>query len=207
MKIELTLIPVTPFTLTPSDICSLFKKGENNINMPFYVSSIKGMLRAASIFGFRSRFGDGYSCEDTFNKTCPELTEKERNVLKTFPCPICKTYGMLGLKGCSLFITNLNEVVEGKELINYRFLFRGPYYISVSQKPLDIVIICDDKFKCSPLVILLGLHYIDKGIIRLGKFKSRGFGIFKVKMKNGELQKLLNNIDILENELKKCLGV
>ncbi|MEM0173976.1 MAG: hypothetical protein QXV69_08565 [Sulfolobaceae archaeon] len=163
------------------------------------------MLRTASIFGFRTLLGDGYSCEDMYNKTCPELTEEERKGLKMFPCPVCKTYGMLRFKGCSFFVKNLNEIVSAREELKYRFLFIGPYLVLVSKKPIDVLVVCNDK--CSHLVILLGLYYVNIGIIRLGRFRSRGLGIFRVEIKDQELQKLFNDVSNLKEELRKCLRV
>ena len=194
IKFEFTLKPVTPFTLTRSDAF-----GES------YISSIKGMLRTASIFGLRTLFGEGYSCEDMYNKTCPELTEEERKRLKIFPCPICRTYGMMGLKGCSFFIENFSEVVNAGKDFYYRFLFRGPYRVLVSEKPIKVLAVCN--YKCSHLIILLGLYYVNAGIIRLGRFKSRGLGVFRVEVEDEELQKLLNDINALREKLRECLEV
>ncbi|BAB67088.1 hypothetical protein [Sulfurisphaera tokodaii] len=195
IKFEFILKPITPFTLTLSDV---FKES--------YISSIKGMFRTASIFGLRTLFGEGYSCEDMYNKTCPELTEEERKGLRVFPCPICRTYGMMGLKGCSFFIENFSEVISAKKNFNYRFLFRGPYNkILVSEKPIKVLAVCN--YTCSHLIILLGLYYVNLGIIRLGRFKSRGLGIFRVEIEDKELQKLLEDINTLREKLRECLEV
>jgi hypothetical protein len=60
-KLEFKLVPVMPYTLFNGDV-------KYSIG---YLSSVKGMLRTASIFGFRTLFGEGYSCEELFGKTCP----------------------------------------------------------------------------------------------------------------------------------------
>jgi CRISPR/Cas system CSM-associated protein Csm3 (group 7 of RAMP superfamily) len=172
-----------------------------------YLSSVKGMLRTASIFGFRTLFREeGYSCEELFGKTCPELSDEERKKLRFYPCPICRTYGMTGLRGCKIIVTNIKEVMGGIKEMKYRFLYRGPYDLKVSKEPLKVSVICDKTFKCNVFIILLGLYYINKGIIRLGGFKSRGLGIFRVEIEGNEWKKLIDDVNVLRGHLEKCLG-
>jgi hypothetical protein len=198
-KLEFKLVPVMPYTLFNGDV----KYSKYSIG---YLSSVKGMLRTASIFGFRTLFGEGYSCEELFGKTCPELSDEERKKLRFFPCPICRTYGMTGLRGCKFIVTNIKEVMGGIKEMKYRFLYRGPYDLKVSKEPLRVSVICDETFKCNVFVILLGLYYINKGIIRLGGFKSRGLGIFRVEIEGDEWKKLIEDVNVLKGHLKKCLS-
>ncbi|NON61296.1 hypothetical protein HLB03_01015, partial [Acidianus sp. DSM 29099] len=133
IEITLTLRPKTFYSVTSltrptedrrNEFITDFYKGFLSSGKFLPSSSIKGMLRTASVFAITTLLGEKYSCEAIFhNKTCGELNEAEIKELECYPCPICRTYGTTGLRArCKIFYEDLFKRISNVRNRQINFL-------------------------------------------------------------------------------------
>ncbi|WP_126450743.1 hypothetical protein [Sulfodiicoccus acidiphilus] len=169
-RLTFLLTPVTPFTVQRSDT-----------GLHVTASSVKGLLRTASTLGMDELLGPGHSCE-SLSTSCS--LERRPSTLKSWPCLICRTYGFEGRKGSVLrvrYLEGRSSTLPGEDYeFKYRFLYRkNTYRVPVSRSSIEVTVTSEDV--CAPVVVATGLLYIDQGVVRMGKFRSRGLGILNVK--------------------------
>ncbi|BFH74710.1 hypothetical protein SJAV_26540 [Sulfurisphaera javensis] len=122
-----------------------------------------------------------------------EQTKKcmqERKV--RIPCIICRTFGNTKVRGkmriVKVTVDSNNESLEGKleEISNLLFSWqlseenRKALTVETSKSEIKVEILCEDD-ECVE-VIKNACEVINKGLVRLGRFKSRGFGRLTVEV-------------------------
>lgn len=210
-KIRFDLVPLTYYVI--SDKSSIYDPSKQYFKPYYLLSSIRGVLRTASSLGLKTLLDldCGSECERSFDDFKKDY--------KAPNCILCDTYGYTGRSGdCRVIVEDTQKedfIKVHKEETLVKLLFRGPYPIYISSSPLTVYVYC--RSLCGALIVVLGLYFINLGIVRLGRYKSRAYGIMKVNIKETNVQvdnlrpqdlmnkKDLKDLEPLKNAIKKCI--
>ncbi|AWR98456.1 RAMP superfamily CRISPR-associated protein [Metallosphaera hakonensis] len=174
------------------------------------ISSIKGLLRTAAVYsqGENScEFVTSRICrgDEDLVRTCSDIQDMFENLspasqqcresLKEYrdkfssPCIVCRVFGNGKVRGKMRILGDNVEIKNLREVGNLRFSYnflesRHPKYeglkVEASNAKVEFEVLCSDH-ECEKL-LREAIKVINNGLVRLGRFKSRGFGIVKASL-------------------------
>lgn len=195
----------------PGESKTYFYFGVNPRKKVIPISTLKGMLRTAAVYAYpedscefqtskklleyKAKHPEEKDLESSL--TCARIQDIKNNekeeyekykkclgeeIIKKFstPCIICRVFGNTKVRGKARIIYKGPTEVE-IEAKRFKFSWGKELEVEVTKQPIEFDVLCEDE-ECKE-VILKALEKINEGIVRIGRFKSRGLGILKAEYK------------------------
>ncbi|AAY81199.1 RAMP superfamily CRISPR-associated protein [Sulfolobus acidocaldarius] len=100
------------------------------------------------------------------------------------PCKVCRVFGNGSVKGKLRIIYQIRPLntteIKGLKFSREYKENREGLSVMMSKDPIEFTVLCEDK-ECQE-VIKRAVSVINDSVVRLGRFKSRGFGIVNAKI-------------------------
>ncbi|QGA68926.1 RAMP superfamily CRISPR-associated protein [Sulfolobus sp. E11-6] len=207
-RVKIVLHPITPYVISAprsKERKVEFYFGINPERKFIPPSTLKGLLRTAAIYAnlddsceyqtslrlcgkdLRLHAGESLTCADL-----QDLKEEDEgysllmDLIQRFkrPCKICRVFGNTKVRGKIRIVLPRELNVELDELQNFYFSYTigrtdKELKIEASKSDIEFEVICEDDEAYE--TIEEAVNIINQGIVRIGRFKSRGFGILKAE--------------------------